>query len=34
MPVVAIDGHSIGDGRSGRIALRLREQFHRFSAFS
>jgi D-alanine transaminase len=34
MPVVAIDGQPIGDGKSGAISLRLREQFHRFSAFS
>lgn len=34
MPVVAIDGQPIGDGKPGRIGLRLREQFHRFSAFS
>ncbi|KIZ39272.1 MULTISPECIES: D-amino-acid transaminase [Rhodopseudomonas] len=34
MPVVAIDGRIIGDGTPGRIATRLREQFHRFSAFS
>jgi D-alanine transaminase len=34
MPIVAIDGRAIGDGKPGRIALRLREQFHRFSAFS
>ncbi|MBR2120424.1 MAG: D-amino-acid transaminase [Pseudomonadota bacterium] len=34
MPVVRIDGHSIGDGRPGSISMRLREEFHRFSAFS
>jgi D-alanine transaminase len=34
MPVVAIDGRPIGDGKPGAVALRLREQFHRFSAFS
>ncbi|NVN86232.1 MAG: D-amino-acid transaminase [Rhodopseudomonas sp.] len=34
MPVVAIDGQAIGDGTPGNIAKRLREQFHRFSAFS
>jgi len=34
MPVVAIDGQPIGDGTPGNIAKRLREQFHRFSAFS
>jgi D-alanine transaminase len=34
MPVVAIDGQPIGDGRPGRTSLRLREQFHRFAAFS
>lgn len=34
MPVVNIDGRSIGDGKPGPVAKRLREQFHRFSAFS
>lgn len=34
MPVVRIDGHSIGDGKPGSISMRLREEFHRFSAFS
>jgi D-alanine transaminase len=34
MPVIAIDGHAIGSGEPGPIARRLREQFHRFSAFS
>ena len=34
MPVVTIDGRSIGDGKPGPLAKRLREQFHRFSAFS
>jgi D-alanine transaminase len=34
MPVVAIDGRPIADGKPGAVALRLREQFHRFSAFS
>jgi D-alanine transaminase len=34
MPVVAIDGRPIGDGKPGAVALQLREQFHRFSAFS
>ena len=34
MPVVAIDGQPVGDGRPGRTSLRLREQFHRFAAFS
>ena len=34
MPVVAIDGRPIGDGKPGPLAKRLREQFHRFSAFS
>jgi D-alanine transaminase len=34
MPVVAIDGHIIGDGRPGPTTARLREQFHRFAAFS
>ncbi|MBB1089776.1 D-amino-acid transaminase [Rhodopseudomonas palustris] len=34
MPVVTIDGHAIGSGKPGPVARRLREQFHRFSAFS
>jgi D-alanine transaminase len=34
MPVVAIDGESVGNGKPGGIAKRLREEFHRFSAFS
>jgi D-alanine transaminase len=34
MPVVAIDGQTIGDGKPGAISRRLREQFHRFSSFS
>jgi D-alanine transaminase len=34
MPVVSIDNHAIGDGVPGTISQRLREEFHRFSAFS
>ena len=34
MPVVAIDGQAVGDGTAGWIARRLREEFHRFAAFS
>jgi len=34
MPVVSIDGNVIGNGKPGSIALRLREEFHRFSAIS
>jgi D-alanine transaminase len=34
MPVVSIDGHTIGDGKPGGIARRLREEFHRFAAIS
>ncbi len=34
MPVVRIDGHSIGAGKPGTISMRLREEFHRFSVFS
>ena len=34
MPVVAIDGQSIGNGAPGAISHRLREEFHRFSRFS
>lgn len=28
MPVVTIDGHTIGDGRPGRLTMRLRKAFH------
>jgi D-alanine transaminase len=34
MPVVTIDGRPVSDGKPGPIAKRLREEFHRFSAFS
>jgi D-alanine transaminase len=34
MPVVSIDGKTIGDGKPGAIARRLRDEFHRFSAIS
>lgn len=34
MPVVRIDGRDIGNGKPGSISMRLREEFHRFSAFS
>lgn len=34
MPVVAIDGKPIGDGKPGAVARRLRGEFHRFAAFS
>ncbi len=34
MPVVAIDKRPVGDGKPGPVAKRLREEFHRFSAFS
>ncbi|MBI3700459.1 MAG: D-amino-acid transaminase [Afipia sp.] len=34
MPVVSIDKHLIGNGAPGPVAQRLREQFHKFSAFS
>lgn len=34
MPVVRIDGRNIGNGKPGAISRRLREEFHRFSAFS
>jgi D-alanine transaminase len=34
MPVVRIDGRSIGNGKPGTISMRLREEFHRFSVFS
>ncbi|MFY9762058.1 MAG: D-amino-acid transaminase [Xanthobacteraceae bacterium] len=31
MPVVSIDGHKIGDGKPGPVALALRREFHRFA---
>lgn len=31
MPVVTIDGHTIGDGRPGPVALRLRSVFHQLA---
>ena len=31
MPVVAIDGHVIGDGKPGPVATALRREFHRFA---
>jgi D-alanine transaminase len=31
MPVVSIDGHKIGDGKPGPVALALRRVFHRFA---
>lgn len=34
MPVVAIDGQVVGNGQPGGITKQLREEFHRFSAFS
>ncbi|MCX7308305.1 MAG: D-amino-acid transaminase [Afipia sp.] len=34
MPVVTIDNRPVADGKPGSVAKRLREQFHRFSAFS
>lgn len=34
MPVVRIDGRPVGDGKPGPITRRLREEFHRFAAFS
>jgi D-alanine transaminase len=34
MPVVAIDGKPVGEGQPGPIALKLRQHFHQFSAFS
>lgn len=34
MPVVRIDGKPIGNGKPGPVALRLRDEFHRFSEFS
>jgi len=34
MPVVSIDGTPVGNGEPGPLAKRLRDQFHRFAAFS
>jgi D-alanine transaminase len=34
MPVVKIDDQTVGNGKPGPIAMRLRDQFHRFSDFS
>jgi D-alanine transaminase len=34
MPVVKIDGKTIGGGLPGPVARRLREEFHRFAEFS
>jgi D-alanine transaminase len=34
MPVVNIDGNQIGDGKPGATAMRLRQEFHKFSAIS
>ncbi len=31
LPVVQIDGHVIGDGRPGAIAMALRREFHRYA---
>jgi D-alanine transaminase len=31
MPVVSIDGHTIGDGKPGPVARALRQAFHRFA---
>jgi D-alanine transaminase len=31
MPVIAIDGHTIGDGKPGPVAIALRRAFHRFA---
>jgi D-alanine transaminase len=31
MPVIAIDGHTIGDGRPGAVTQRLRSRFHHFA---
>jgi D-alanine transaminase len=31
LPVVTIDGHAIGDGKPGPVAIALRREFHRFA---
>lgn len=33
-PIVSIDGRTVGDGRPGPVAQRLRAEFHRFAQFS
>lgn len=34
MPVVSIDGNTVGDGKPGPVAQRLRNKFHQFAAIS
>ena len=34
MPVVRIDGRSVGDGKPGPVVQRLRLKFHQFAAIS
>ena len=34
MPVVRIDGHTLGEGRPGPLTQRLREEFRRFAQVS
>ena len=34
MPVVRIDGRSVGDGKPGPVVARLRSKFHHFAAIS
>lgn len=34
MPVVRIDGRSVGDGKPGQVTQRLRQKFHHFAAIS
>ncbi|MDQ0504292.1 D-amino-acid transaminase [Xanthobacter agilis] len=34
MPVIAIDGQAVGDGKPGPVATRLRQRFHDFAEFS
>ncbi|MFG1393888.1 D-amino-acid transaminase [Xanthobacter agilis] len=34
MPVIAIDGQAVGDGKPGPVAMRLRQRFHDFAEFS
>jgi D-alanine transaminase len=34
LPVVSIDGHTIGDGKPGPVATRLRREFHRYAEAS
>ena len=34
MPVIKVDGQTVGDGKPGLVSRRLREEFHRFAHLS